>query len=503
MISMENWTTIKNLKKINPTMGTRTIAQLVGVSRNTVKKVLQEDGAPINKKEKKGVKKLNENIEPFEGFIKESFLKKNLKASRILKDIQSKGYKGSQYALYAYIREDLKPIKEDVQGNNKKAFKSYSTNPGEQMQFDWAHYTVKIDEKLVKIYIHQTILGFSRLKSFVVTLSMTQSDIFTALEDAFIFYGGVCQRIQVDNAKVFIDNASVNDFKWNTRFLHFCGFYGIKPTRSLPAHPWSKGKVEKPFNYLEEHFIAGNEFRNFEDLQQRLKTFQDETNNLLHGTTQEITIKRFQQKEQEYLKPLPIDINGEFKRYIGFKEEFRKVTGDCLISYKGNKYSVPHFFATKEVWLKVVYGNTLQIYSNKNNLIATHILSLGKKEIIINKDHFEGYRKTNTTISVTISRLVKRFHNYTNIQEFISNVKVQKRINPADHLLKIANLFEYYDDVDCILAMDECFTLNMFNANIIKGCITNNTTPKRETINLLNIELPKGDIKRDLGDYKL
>ena len=148
MISMDNWTTIKNLRKINPTMGTRTIAKLVGVSRNTVKKALQEDGAPIDKK---GVKKLNENIEPFEGFIKESFLRKNLKASRILKDIISKGYKGSTYALYSYIREELKPIKEDVQGNNKRAFKSYSTNPAEQMQFDWAHYTVPIDNNLVKI----------------------------------------------------------------------------------------------------------------------------------------------------------------------------------------------------------------------------------------------------------------------------------------------------------------------------------------------------------------
>jgi len=183
MISMENSTAILSLKKTNPTMGTRTIADLVGVSRNTVKKVLKDDGAPMDKNQ--GVKKLNVNIEPFEGFIKESFLKKNLKASRILKDIQSKGYKGSQYALYAYIRDVLKPIKEDIQGNNPKAFKSYSTNPGEQMQFDWAHYTVPIDNNLVKIYIHQTILGFSRLKSFVVTLSMTQSDVFTALEESF------------------------------------------------------------------------------------------------------------------------------------------------------------------------------------------------------------------------------------------------------------------------------------------------------------------------------
>ena len=43
----------------------------------------------------RGEKKINEHVVPFVDFIKESFLKKNLKASRILKDIKSKGYAGS------------------------------------------------------------------------------------------------------------------------------------------------------------------------------------------------------------------------------------------------------------------------------------------------------------------------------------------------------------------------------------------------------------------------
>ena len=81
---------------------------------------------------------------------------------------------------------------------------------------------------------------------------------------------------------------------------------------------------------------------------------------------------------------------------------------------------------------------------------------------------------------------------------------LEKRIDPATHLLKMANLFEYYDDEDCILAMEECFTLNIFNANIIKGIITNTKQPNEEKINLLNIDLPTAkNIKRDLGEYKL
>ena len=499
---MEDWVSIRSLKSKNPDLGTRKIAKLLGVSRNTVKKALASDKAP---EYNKGIKKVNENIEPFVGFIKDSFLKKNLKASRILKDIKSKGYKGSTYALYAYIRNELKPIKEDVGNNNFYAFKSYETDPSEQMQFDWAHYTVPIGREIVKIYIHQTILGFSRLKFYDVTLSITQSDVLNALEESFHFFGGVCDRIQVDNAKVFIDNASRDNLMWNKRFLHFCGFYGVKPTRSIPGHPWSKGKVEKPFDYLENHFIMGNEFKSFEDLRDRLKKFQEEVNLLLHGATNEITKVKFETCEAEFLKQLPMDnLTGEIKKYVGFKEEFRKVTGDCLISYKNNKYSVPHHFASKEVWIRIVQGVTLEVYSSKNKLIASHKLTLAKKKVIIDKEHFIGYRTNQCdTIAASSSRLIDRFANYTNIHKFIENIKVQKRINPSHHLYKVANLFEYYSDEDCIVAMEECFTLNLFNANIIKGYISQTAKLKEDNLNLFNIELPKGDIKRDLGEYKL
>ena len=90
---------------------------------------------------------------------------------------------------------------------------------------------------------------------------------------------------------------------------------------------------------------------------------------------------------------LPIDpITGEIKRYIGYRDEFRKVTSDCLISYGGNRYFVPHYFARNEVWVRVSKGVYLHIYSQKNVLIAVHTLSSGKGEVIINEEHYKGYR---------------------------------------------------------------------------------------------------------------
>lgn len=381
MLKVEDWVTIRNLKKKNPDLGTRTIANMLGISRNTVKKALKSEELPLYNR---GEKKVNKYIVPFVDFIKESFLKKNLKASRILKDIKSKGYQGSQYALYAYIREFLKPIKEDVTKSSPNAYMRYETNPGEQMQYDWSPYIVTIAGQSVKINIHLAILGYSRYKFYDVSLNVTASDVYTALEESFIFFGGVCDRIQVDNATCFVTNGSKDNLVWNTRFLHLCGFYGIKPTRSIPGHPWSKGKVENPFSYLETHFINGNEFASFEELRYKLKQFQDEHNLEIHTTTKQVAKIVYEKEEVNSLNSLPIDpITGEIKRYIGFKEEFRKVTSDCLISFKGNKYSVPHHFATKEVWIRVLYGTTLQIYSSKNKLIATHTINLGKGEVII------------------------------------------------------------------------------------------------------------------------
>jgi hypothetical protein len=156
------------------------------------------------------------------------------------------------------------------------------------------------------------------------------------------------------------------------------------------------------------------------------------------------------------------------------------------------------------VWIRVLYGTTVEIYSSKNKLVASHTMSLTKGEVLINKDHFLGYRTiSKDSQAASISRLTKRFVNYTNIHKFIENIKVQKRINPGSHLYRIANLFEYYDDADCIMAMEESFLLNVYNYNIIKGHITHYKKPKPEQLNLFNIELPKADIKRDLGDYKI
>ena len=64
MISMEDWITIRNLKKRNPKLGTRSIAKQLDLSRNTVKNVLRSEDPPSYK-----IKPyINPELKPFQEY---------------------------------------------------------------------------------------------------------------------------------------------------------------------------------------------------------------------------------------------------------------------------------------------------------------------------------------------------------------------------------------------------------------------------------------------------
>ena len=71
MIKLENWISIKNLKLKDPSLGTRQIAKLLRLSRNTVKKALQSDPPPEYKMESI----INRHIAPFKDYIPNISLK--------------------------------------------------------------------------------------------------------------------------------------------------------------------------------------------------------------------------------------------------------------------------------------------------------------------------------------------------------------------------------------------------------------------------------------------
>lgn len=478
---MEDWVTIKNLKKHNPRLGTRHIARLLGVSRNTVRRALQRQAVPEYKRKEKG-----SALEPFRDVICEMANVKKLRGSRILNEIRSKGYKGGQTAFYDFLSK--------VKISQRKHFTPYETAPGEQAQFDWSPYTVLIGGELTNIYVYSYINSFSRHQVLEVSLSQNQSAIFEALENGIIESSGGCQRVQTDNAKAFVVNASKDNLQWNPRYLTFCSHYGFTPTRSLPGHPWSKGKVEKPFSYLETHFIADSSFEDFPDLQRKLKVFQSGMNNRVHSTTRCKPTDLFD-KEKPSLLPLPE------LRYVGVKEDTRKASYDCLISYNGSRYSVPWMFAGKFVWIKISGGYYLKVYSQSNKLVAEHKLSLRKGSINIIQEHYKTHKQITESFSSLKESFLKDFPEHG---LFLDKLIAQKRINAHRQLKQIIYISKIYSKDDFIEALNKSMEYNVFNHSFMAGYLEKNHKQsfKIEPVRT-KTEIPKAGVKRELSEYKL
>lgn len=479
---MEDWLTIKTLKSRQANISNREIGRLLNISHNTVKKALSSEKGPSYERKEY----INPELLKFKDIIEEGLIANDLCRSRILEDLLSKGYKGSKSAFYRYASKfKIKEV---------RAFKPYETLAGEQAQFDWSPYDIEINGIITRVYVYSYILGYSRYRVLDCSLSQTQASVFEAIELSLLELGGVTERIQTDNASCFIDTKSR---EWNKHYLQFCGHYKIDPTRSNVRSPWSKGKVEKPFAYLEQHFIKGNVFESFENFRTRLKDFQNKVNNKVHHTTNK-TPKSLFEEEKVSLKKLPE------KRFVHIKDELRKVSADCLISFNSNRYSVPHIFVGQEVWLRISKGNKLLIYSNKNILIAEHDISLQKKQVIINQEHYKNYRSEKGNLQRVTEDFLAIF---PNDEWFLEKLKQQKKINSAYNLTRIIEYSKYYSISDLSNSFVYCNDFNTFNHKIIYRylqvkCNEIEILPLPINPNVLNA-IESQDIKRSLSDYKI
>jgi hypothetical protein len=72
--------------------------------------------------------------------------------------------------------------------------------------------------------------------------------------------------------------------------------------------------------------------------------------------------------------------------------EDRRVAKDCTLSYRGNRYSVPHRYAGKTVVVREpVAGGAIEICRGIE-VIAEHRLAPGRGVIVMDPAHYEGIR---------------------------------------------------------------------------------------------------------------
>ncbi len=358
------------------------IARDLGLSRNTVRKVLRsEETSFAYEREVQPRPKLGRWTAELDRLLTvntNSSARERLTLIRLFEELRALGYEGGYDAVRRYARTWSK----EHAGQTAAAFVPLSFAPGEAYQFDWSHEIVVMNGVTITVKVAHMRLCHSRMFIARAYPRETQEMVFDAHERAFAFFKGACARGIYDNMKTAVDTIFVGkDRQYNRRFLQMCSHHLVDPVACTPASGWEKGQVENQVGLVRERFFTPR---------LRFKTY-DELNAWLmdkciayakthaHPERPEVTIWAAFEEERPHLVPY----RG---RFDGSHALPASVSKTCLVRFDNNKYSVNASAVGRPVEIQA-YADRIVIRQD-GRIVAEHSRCYGRGETVYDPWHY-------------------------------------------------------------------------------------------------------------------
>ena len=364
MLNLDQFMNIRFLHKQGHSV--REIARLTGHSRNTVRKLLRANKAPLAAARVRPSK-----LDAFKEYLTERWTAHGLSAVRLLPEIRSQGFTGSEQIL----RRFLQSLKADRQIDRRLTVR-FETPPGEQAQCDWAEVGrfPQPDGTQARIYAFVMVLGYSRYLYVEFTRSMTLPSLIRCHQNAFAFFGGWPRRILYDNMRQVV----IGPERINPRFLDFTRHHGFEVRRCRPYRPRTKGKVERSVSYLRDSFLNGRTFSGVDDLNAQGRHWLGSVANVrLHATTKTRPCDRLL---EETLTPC-----AGLNAFQVSRCTARTVGVEALVRFEQSDYSVPARWTGTRV--SVDAGDSVIVIRAKDLVIAEHRIASGPGQRIESPAH--------------------------------------------------------------------------------------------------------------------
>ncbi len=342
----------------------RALARRFKVGRNTIRRILGRHGAaregghtvtPAQKTPRSS--KLDDFVEKIKKVLGEH---PAITGLRLFETLTEGGYDGG----ISILREKLRELRPEPKVEPVVRFE---TNPGEQGQMDWSPYTIPFRRSgKMDVLCFSYVLGFSRRQYLTFTDNRRFPMMIRRHQDAFAHFGGVPWTCLYDGEKTVILRWEAGQAVFNPKFIAFITHYKCRPVACGPRRPETKGKVERPFDYIEKNLLNGRTFENFEDLQATARWWlAEKADKREHRTTGRQPIELFFESEQALLTPLPVH------PYDTAEVHYLLVDREGFVTLETNRYSVPADFVLDVLAVKAS-ETEISIYSPTIELIARH-----------------------------------------------------------------------------------------------------------------------------------
>jgi transposase len=294
----------------------RQIAREMGISRNTVRRYLRDEVATRYKPRASRPGKLD----PFRAYVIErqrAAAPDRIPGSVLLMELRERGYTGGYTMLKMFVAS-LRPTAA------ADPVIRFETDPGEQMQVDWA--VIRRGSNRLSVFV--ATLGWSRATYVEFVTDERVETLIEAHENAFFAFGGVPREVLYDNMRTVVlerHGYGRGRHRFHPGFLDFARHCGFRPRLCAPYRAQTKGKVERFIRYLRHSFYVPLASRLAQEglvvdreaanLAAR-RWLREVANARVHGTTGEIPAERL---AGERLQPIPMPYAGRSVRSIQAK----------------------------------------------------------------------------------------------------------------------------------------------------------------------------------------
>lgn len=336
----------------------RAISRLLKLSRNTVKDVLAGmDAAVMPRKENRW-----SDLTPV---LREVFARCQGNAVRVQEILNEEYHTGIAYSTLTRLIQDA-ALREPP-----KRVGEYYFEPGQEMQHDTSPHTFLLGDKKIKAQCAALILAYSRKLFMQYYPCYTRFEAKTFLKAAFEFMQGSCQRCVIDNTSVILAAGSGADAVIAPEMLAFSRFFGFEFMAHRIGHADRKGRIERPFYYIETNFLAGRTFKDWDDLNSQAKDWCMQVANKKEKHILGMSPEAAFLQEKSFLLSLPQVMPPIYEHYQ------RITDSKGFINLDTNRYSVPERLIGKTLDV-YKYPDEVRIVERHRN-IAVHKRLAGKR----------------------------------------------------------------------------------------------------------------------------
>jgi transposase len=298
------------------------IARVLRVSRLSVRKVLRANSTGVPEIQRA------EKAEPYREQILELLTSCKGNLVRVHEELVAGGAALSYPALTGFCRR---------QGIGQTAMVpagQYHFEPGVELQHDTSPHTVEVAGRKHKAQTASAVLCYSRMLFFQINPTFQRFDCKVFLTDALRYTGGAPERVMIDNTHVVVLRGTGREMVPVPEMEAFAERFGFRFVAHQIGDANRSARVERPFSFIENNFLAGRTFTSWEDLNSQARQWCDKVNSTYKKHLRAVPRDLFA-VERQHLKPLPAWIPEVYRLHQ------RTVDVEGYVSVNSIRYSVP------------------------------------------------------------------------------------------------------------------------------------------------------------------